>query len=284
MDWNDVPIFLAIARSGSLGGAGRALGIAQPTVGRRLSALEAALGQRLFQRSHTGLVLTDEGQAVLAAAERMEEEALAFRRRLGGTAQALSGVLRITASDWFGSYVLTPALCSFSRSHPGVEIELMTDARLYDLSRREADLAFRITAFTAPDIVTRRFLTLDYGLFRARDREEFERAPDSVRLITLDNTLAHFPDTLWLQTRYPEAPVMFRSNSREAQARACAAGLGLAVLPLRLAAHFPDLVAIATDSPPPARETWLGYHKDLRQLGRLRALLEHLDRECGNAG
>ena len=110
MEWSDVRIFLAIAREGSLGAAARVVGQTQPTMGRRLRALEAALGQSLFQRTADGFVLTDEGAAVMASAERMEEEALAFERRLAGHESALSGQLRLAASDWFGSYVLTPVL------------------------------------------------------------------------------------------------------------------------------------------------------------------------------
>lgn len=277
MEWSDVQVFLAVARHGSLGAAGRQLGLAQPTVGRRITALERAVGATLFQRSHTGLVPTDEGLSVLAAAERMEEEALHFERRLAGGERALSGLIRITASEWFGHYVLTPALAEFSRLHPQIEIALLTDSRLYDLSRREADLAFRITPFEAADVVSRRFMDVDYALFaRARSAA---LAPDGegARLITMDSAFGAMPDVEWLTRRLPRARVVFRSNNREVQARACAQGAGFAVLPVVLARHFPELEAVAMPEPPPSRRTWVGYHQDLRNLARLRALLVHLD-------
>src|SRR5271157_901449 len=106
MDWSDVRIFLAIAEAGTLGAAARRLGLTQPTMGRRLKALEAALGQTLFQRTADGFVLTDEGNAMLGPAQRMAEEALALERVVAGEDGRLSGPLRLSSSDWFGIHVL----------------------------------------------------------------------------------------------------------------------------------------------------------------------------------
>src|SRR6185437_7064600 len=107
LDWSDVRIFLAIARGRTLGAAAKRVGQTQPTMGRRLRALEEALGHTLFQRTSDGFVLTDEGAAVLAYAERMEEEALGFTRALAGKETQLTGLLRISSSDWFGEHILT---------------------------------------------------------------------------------------------------------------------------------------------------------------------------------
>lgn len=277
MDWSDVQVFLAVARSGSLAAAGRTLNLAQPTVGRRLSALEASLRATLFQRTHTGLTLTEEGLAVVAAAERMEEEALAFQRRLEGTGQHLQGLLRVTASDWFGTHFLAPMLAEFASLNPGVQIELLTDARVYDLTRREADLAFRITPFESLDIVSRRFMDIEYGLFATESAASQVKDTSQVRLIAMNDGFSAMPDMVWLQRHFPSARVVFTSNSREVQAQACVRGVGLAVLPLMLATRYPQLVQLPTAEPPPPRATWLGYHRDLKRLGRLRALLDHLD-------
>jgi DNA-binding transcriptional LysR family regulator len=113
MEWSDLRIFLAVAREGTLGGAGRKLGQSQPTMGRRLRALEQAVGQTLFQRTSDGFVLTDEGAAVLAHAERMEEEALALERRLGGQDRELEGMLRLSPPT--GPAQLAPVLAESSR-------------------------------------------------------------------------------------------------------------------------------------------------------------------------
>src|SRR5262245_15316801 len=109
-EWSDLRIFLAVAREGTLGAAARKLGQTQPTMGRRLRALEQAMGHALFQRTAGGFVLTDEGNAVLGHAERIEEEAFAFERRLAGNEAQLEGTLRISSSDWFGTYMLAPVL------------------------------------------------------------------------------------------------------------------------------------------------------------------------------
>ena len=111
MNWDDVQVFLAIARHGTLGAAGRALQQSQPTMGRRLKALEHSLGHTLFQRTSEGFVLTDEGAAVLRHAEGMEAQALSFSRQLDGADQQLEGALRVSTSDWFGLHVLAP-LCA----------------------------------------------------------------------------------------------------------------------------------------------------------------------------
>src|SRR5262245_6760476 len=126
MEWSDVKVFLAVARAGSLGAAARAIGSTQPTMGRRLRALEAALGQKLFQRGSAGFVLTEEGEAVLQHAERIEEEALAMERRLASGEASPRGLLRISSSDWFGVHVLAPWCAEFIHLHPGLSIELIT--------------------------------------------------------------------------------------------------------------------------------------------------------------
>ena len=170
MDWSDLRIFLAIAREGTLGAAARKLGQSQPTMGRRLRALEQSVGQTLFQRTGEGFVLTDEGAAVLPHAERIEEEALAFERQVAGQDQQLDGMLRISSSDWFGVHLLTPVLAEFARLQPRVVVELLTDARLYSLPRREADMVFRIKPFDEPEVISRRLLHIEYGVY-LKDRK-----------------------------------------------------------------------------------------------------------------
>ena len=126
MEWSDLRIFLAVAREGTLGAAARKLGQTQPTMGRRLRALEHAVGHTLFQRTVDGFVLTDEGNAVVSHAERIEEEAFAFERRLAGSEVQLEGSLRISSSDWFGTYMLAPVLAEFGQLQPKVCVELLT--------------------------------------------------------------------------------------------------------------------------------------------------------------
>lgn len=275
MEWSDVKVFLAVARAGTLGGAARLVGQTQPTMGRRLRALEEALGQRLFQRGSAGFVLTEEGQSVLQHAQRIEDEALAIERRLAGGQLALSGLLRISSSDWFGVHVLAPWCAEFMDRHPDVTIELITDSRLFSLARREADIVFSIAPFREPEVVQRCFMRLDYGLYVARSRRAaLPRRGKGLRLVTMDSAFEDLPDVAWLKHAFPEGRVVFGSNSREAQARLCAAGAGVAVLPCALADAIAGLRRVARAEPPPGREVWVGYHQDLRHTGRLRVFLE----------
>lgn len=283
MEWSDLKIFLAVARAGTLGAAARQLGQTQPTMGRRLRALEQAVGQTLFQRTRDGFVLTAEGEAVLAHAERIEEEAIAFERTLAGQGRALEGMLRVSASDWFGARVLTPVLAGFTRAHPGVTVELVTDARLFSLARREADLVVRIRPFDEPEVVQRRLTHVPYALYAAAGTPP-PVAGDGAgsALVTMDTAFEALPDVGWLTRLLPRARIAFRSNNREAQARACAAGAGFAVLPRPLGDAEPGLAAIDLGEAPPGRDVWIGFHRDLRRLARLRALLDTLlDRLAG---
>jgi DNA-binding transcriptional LysR family regulator len=154
-EWSDLRIFLAVARQGTLGAAARQLRQSQPTMGRRLRALEHSVGATLFQRTGEGFVLTAEGTAILAHAERIEEEAHALQRQLGAEDSELQGLLRISSSDWFGAHLLSPVLAEFARRHPRVELELLTDARSYSLPRREADIALRMVPFDEPEVISR---------------------------------------------------------------------------------------------------------------------------------
>lgn len=275
VDWSDVRIFLAIARAGSLVGAARLTGQSQPTVGRRLKALEGQVGQSLFQRGRDGFVLTTAGASVLAHAERMEEEALALERQLAGQHGQLEGLIRVSASDWFGERVLTPIFGVFLQRHPQVSIELITDARVFSLARREADLAFRIRPFEEADVVQRKATHVPYRVYRSRGRPGPTGTDESaVSLITLDAAFQDFPDATWLRRMLPEARVAFGSNSREAQARMCSLGLGLAVLPAPLGDAYPGLEAVDLGEAPPGRDVWVGYHRDLRRVARLRALVD----------
>jgi DNA-binding transcriptional LysR family regulator len=276
MEWGDLRVFLAVAREGTLGAAARKLGQSQPTMGRRLRELEESLGQKLFQRSNEGFVLTDEGSSVLAHAERIEEEVTALRRELAGQDQKLDGLLRVSSSDWFGAHLLAPVLAEFATRQPRVVVELLTDARLYSLARREADIVFRIRPFDETEVVSRRLMRVAYGVYASVD-SDFAPAPGDgagTPLITMDTAFGGMPDAVWLKQMLPNAHMVSRSNNRDVQARMCAQGTGIAVLPRPLGDQLAGLRLIDLGEPPPGRDTYVGYHRDLRRLARLRALLD----------
>lgn len=275
MEWSDLRIFLAIARAGTLGAAARSSGQSQPTMGRRLRALETAVGHTLFQRTGDGFVLTDEGSAMLAHAERIEEEVLAAQRQLAGHDRQLGGTLRIASSDWFGIHLLTPVFAEFARIQPRVVIELLTDHRLYSLPRREADLAFRITPFRESEVISRRLMHIEYGVY-LKSGIKPPRAGDGAGtpLITMDTAFGGVPDAVWLQRVLPNAHVVSRSNNRDVQARMCGQGAGVAVLPRPLGDSTAGVKRIDLGEQPPGRNTYVGYHRDLKRQARLRALLD----------
>jgi DNA-binding transcriptional LysR family regulator len=278
MEWGDVRIFLAVVRGGSFGAAARSLGVSHPTVGRRVKALEDEAEQPLFRRTSQGLVLTDAGDTVLALAESMENSALAMERRLAGNHERLEGILRISAAEWFAGYVLAPVLAELTRRHPAVVPEVMASYRLLNLSRRDADVAFRIVPFSEPDIVQRRLMTMPYSLYGSADTARAMRNDaGSVGLILMNTAQSHFPDVAWLLDRFPLSRRVFTSTSRAVQAQMCLRGLGIAVLPRPLGDAVPGLQRIETPDQPPTRDIWVGYHHDLRHMDRLRAMLDIAD-------
>ncbi len=267
-------VFLAVARSGSLGAAAKLLGVSHPTVGRRLQVLEQSSGQPIFLRTTQGLVLTESGEKILSLAQEMEQSALAIERRLAGESAQPEGVLRISSADWFACYVLAPVLGELARRYPLIAPEVIAGHRLFDLARRDADIAFRIVPFTEPDIVHRKLTTLSYGLYAGVGLPDPAPQGEGLGLITMSIAQAHYPDVQWLQQRYPLARTVLTSSSRTVQARMCAMGQGVAVLPRVLGDQVPGLRLLDPQDPPPGREIWMGYHQDMRQMDSLRALAD----------
>jgi DNA-binding transcriptional LysR family regulator len=240
-----------------------------------ISALEDATGQVLFQRRAEGFVLTEEGTAILPIAEQMEDSALTMERRLAGEQQQLEGTLRVSSADWFGAYVLPPVVAEYSREYPHVEIEVLTGTRLFNLAQREADVAFRIVPFEGPDIVQRRLTQMRYGVYVANtSADPLEGDGTGSRLIAMDTSTGTFPDIDWLKNRFPNANVALQSNNRNVQAQMCGGGLGIAVLPRPVGNQTASLRRLDLSEEPPHREIWMGYHRDLRRLHRLRAFVD----------
>ncbi|MER0127748.1 LysR family transcriptional regulator [Franconibacter daqui] len=278
MEWGDVRIFLAVLRKGSFGEAARSLGVSHPTVGRRIKALEAEAQQALFRRTRDGLVLTEAGDRVLALAEAVENSALAMERRLAGNHERLEGILRISSAEWFANYVLAPVLCELTRRHPAIVPEVIASYRLLNLSRRDADIAFRIVPFTEPDIVQRRLMSIPYALYGSPETAHIaQHNPAAVGLILMNTAQSHFSDVAWLLDRFPLSRRVFTSTSRAVQAQMCQRGMGIAVLPRPIGDAIAGLQSIPMPEPPPSKDIWVGYHSDLRHMDRLRVMLDIAD-------
>ena len=276
MEWSDLKIFFAIARTGTLGEAARRLGQTQPTMGRRLNVLEKSIGQLLFQRTSKGFLLTDEGQSVFARAVRIEEETIALERELAGRKLELDGLIRISTMDWFGAYVLTPIFAKFLKLHPKVSIELVADSRMVSLSRREADLGFRNLEFNEPDVVQKKISQSRLHLYGSKRLPALRPNGEGASLISMNTEFDFYSDVAWTKKHLAKATITYRSNSREIQARACKEGVGYAVLPEEIGDSIASIKRIPMKENPPSRDVWLGYHRDLGRQARLRALIDFL--------
>lgn len=279
MQWDDLQTFLAIARHGTLSAAARELGVTQPTMGRRLQAMERRMGARLLQRLPGRYALTALGESVLANAERIDAEALAAERAIVGRDIALEGVVRLTTVDTIADRVVAPALARLQQVHPGIVIELVPDMRSLSLSKREADLALRMTRFEGHDIFARKAGSFSLGIYAAeswRDRQHGAEA----RLVTVLEDQEHLPEALWLRDLYPEASVGFRSNSREVMLSAASSGAGIAALPRFRADAEPGLIRLNTTTPDLVRDIWLGVHADMRHMPRIRVVMDALLNQC----
>jgi DNA-binding transcriptional LysR family regulator len=283
-DWNDLRSFLAIARHGSLQGASRTLGVNHSTVFRRLNALEARLGVRLFDRSPRGYALTIAGEHMLASAERVEDEILGLERRLLGGDVRLAGTLRVTTTDTLVHGLLGPHLRAFQARYPAIELELITGNAFFDLSKREADVALRPSRHPGDAMVGRRLAAIAVALYAGRNyvaergRPASEAELSGHALITGDASLAHLPATRWLERHVTHGVTVLRCNSWLSQSAAARAGLGLAVLPCFLGDPAPELVRVLPPEPALAGELWLLTHPDLRRTARVRAFMETLAR------
>src|SRR5512132_2448223 len=168
MDWDDLKIAHAVARHGSLSAAARVLGTTQPTVSRRLSALELRIGVKLFEREAGGLTPGPLCNVLLESLDNMEELAQAVERRIAARDTGLRGTMTLTSLAWFGDDVLAPLLARFCARHPFVTVNLINDPRRFNLSRREADIAVRIGNFDQEDLVERKVAEVSYGLYASQ--------------------------------------------------------------------------------------------------------------------
>lgn len=281
LDWDDLRFVLAVARAGSKSAAAQQLGVAQPTVGRRIAALEAELGATLFEHLPTGQRLSSTGSRLIAHAERMEEEALAVERAAAGRDAGLRGRVTVTASEWLIGSVLGPALSPFCALNTELELELLADVRHLSLARREADIALRPSKFTQADVLQRLVATLGFGLYASdgylaqHGMPEFSLHCAGHRLIAMSESLTRIPDLGWLARCASKARVAVRTNGRAPMVAMAQSGLGMACLPRFLGDATPGLRLLRAPEPP-ERALYLGAHRDARHTPRLRATITFL--------
>jgi DNA-binding transcriptional LysR family regulator len=288
-DWSDLRHFLAVHRARSLSAAAKSLHVDQTTVGRRIAHLETGLGAKLFDRIPNGLRLTEAGRDVLAIAERLEAEALALERLVHGRDVNPKGTVRLTTSEAFGARFLGPRLHEIRSKYEGIQLEVISDVRTFNLSRREADIAVRMAPTTQEELVTKKVSDVGFSLYAAKSylarhgtpRTEADLATHAI--LGNDNSLSELPEDQWLERAARGATFVLRSNSTLLVHSAVHDGVGIAMLPRWLGDADDALARVLPKESYVARELMLVVHADLRRVARVqvvfRALAEIFERD-----
>jgi DNA-binding transcriptional LysR family regulator len=290
--WEDVPVFLAAYRQGSLGAAAQRLQLDTSTVSRRLSAFEAALGQRLFERSREGLRASAAAERVYPAAEAVEAAYARLVREASGVEAAAEGVVRISVAPGMAEVFVAPLLAGLRAKHPRLDIELDASVSPRDLTRHEADLALRSLEPRGAELLVTKLVTARWvaaGSATTVQRLGRLQAWGAAPWLAWDRDLAAFGPARWLARHAARAAIPLRTSHFAAQLAAARAGLGILLVPepyLQPAALVPvrytaELAASAEDWP--IDTLWLVGHRALRDVPRVAAAWDYLAREIRRA-
>ncbi|MBI1622236.1 LysR family transcriptional regulator [Aquamicrobium zhengzhouense] len=277
MNWDDVRIFLAVARAGQILGASRRLGLNHATVSRRIAALEQDLGAKLFRRLTTGSELTEQGERFMAIAERVEADMIAARSELAGESDDVSGTVRVGAPDGVGVAFLAPRLGALTRRYPSLAIQLVPVPRSFSLSRREADIAVTVERPTEGRLIASKLVEYTLGLYASRDYAEAHGIPGNLTDLRNHKLIGYVPDLVispsldYAQEILPDWPASFSVSSALGQVEAARSGAGIAILHTFIARMHPELVPVPA-APPIRRSYWLVYHESVRTLRRIQAV------------
>jgi len=281
--WDLYRSFLAVLRLGSLSAAGRALGLTQPTIGRHIAMLQAALsGRVLFTRSQTGLMPTAAAHELRPHAEDMAAAAAAFVRMGSGNLEEAAGVVRLAAADVIGVEVLPPILSEFRHQYPNTVIELSVSNQMADLLRRDADIAVRMVRPKQKALLAKRAGTIALGFYAHRrylERYGYpERLEDLVHhaIIGFDRIA---PAAVFFET--VPIPVSrelfaFRCDNDLALLSALRSGFGIGICHTGIARRDPDLMPLLTKQFKVELEIWIVMHNDLKRISRMRLMFDHL--------
>lgn len=281
--WDDILFFLEVARTRNLARAGQKLKVDHTTVSRRIRELERSLNATLFKRSKAGFSLTEAGLRLLQFAEGMENNANAIVETIIGSEKADAfGAVRIASMEGIGSMYLTRCMADFNKAYPSIQVELITDTRLLDMTRREADI---FVSFFRPK--GRRLSVKKAGEFKIflyASSGYLQRHPKPVDLKDLDShgfidfidEHIHIKENRWLSDILRPVHVVFKSTSLVSQFIAVSNGLGIAMLPSYVAAHNKDLRPVLPNYFS-VRDIWLSVHEDLLHIRRIKAVISFLE-------
>ncbi|MDH5694682.1 MAG: LysR family transcriptional regulator, partial [Gammaproteobacteria bacterium] len=262
--WDDVRVFLAVARNGSVSAAAELLKVNQSTVSRRIHAFEQHLNVRLFERYSTGHELTAEGEELLTHAQIIEQEYQSIERKLRGKNIDVSGPIRVTTSLVFYRYILAPILKEFYDCHPQIELHLDLSNSLHNLTQRHADIAIRITREQPPENVIGRELEMaDLAVFTSEAYIRNFKQGQPLAWIG-ENDLDSRPT--WLSGRWRDLKLVTRCNDVMGTVEAIKSGLGIGRLPVFIGEAESDLIRFENGVILPSVPIWLLSHPDLHHI------------------
>jgi DNA-binding transcriptional LysR family regulator len=276
-DWDDIRFFLAVARVGSIRGAATALNVNHSTVSRRLSAFEDRLGVRLFERFPTGYALTQAGDDLLVSAESVESELDGVQRRIAGKDAKLSGNIRVTMPDLLATGLLMPDIAQFCKDYPGIELDLIVSYETLNLTKREADVAIRVTNSPPEHLVGRRILSSATAIYASLDyikEHDVGGTNTDVTWIGWDDPVA---SPKWTrESNYPGASIWGRVGNVLANVEATKAGMGISMLPCFLGDRDPDLRRAPPGDCEIRHPIWVLTHEDLRSAARIKVFTDYI--------
>ena len=276
--WDDLRIFLVLARMRKAAPAAQSLGIDVTTLNRRIARLQAALNANLFETIGGQRRLTERGEALFTHAEEVESATLTAIGEVTGDSSSLSGHVRLSVAEGFATWVLAPALPAFQRSHPDIRLDLVTASGFLNPSKREADMAVmlarprngRLAATKLGNYSLRLYGAADYlaGTNRPKRIEDLRHHP----LVGYVPEFIYSPELDYLSEVGAGLSAVARSTSINVQHRLIASGAGIGVLPVFVGDRDPSLMALLPDLVEIRRSFWLVTHSDLRRLARIEAV------------
>ncbi|MGH6871110.1 MAG: LysR family transcriptional regulator [Rhizomicrobium sp.] len=281
-NWDLYRSFLEVARRGSLSEAARALGLAQPTVGRHIAALEAQLAAKLFTRSPRGLEATETAEGLVRHAEEMASAAAALSRAASGETRSERGTVRVTASHFVSAEVLPPLIAAVRRAHPGIALELAPTDRSQDLLRREADIAVRMVRPHQSGLVARKIGDVRIGLFAHKRYLRWAGTPHTLEALRGHSLIGFDRDESVLRALSASIGLVsrdafaLRCDNDLVQLAALRAGVGIGGCQVATARRDPHLVPVLEQALSFSLEMWLVLHEDLRGHRRIRLLYDRL--------
>lgn len=274
-DWDRLRVMLAVHRGGTLTAAAKVLGVDHTTVARRLAALERDFKSMLFERGSSGYLATPLGEEVIAAAEHVEGEITGLLRRVDGASTNLTGRVRLTTTPHIAASLVTPALKTLLREHPKLDIELISDDRTLDLSKREADIAIRLVRPDMPGLVTRQLGQLALAFYQSSSDS---RSFGTQRFLFFEESSGSSTLQRHLTELVSGSTIALRSNASHVLLEAARAGLGATLLPCFIGDSDKTLQRLPAPRALPLLPLWITYHEDLRRSPRVREMVTFLDR------